>query len=120
MGTEETSLRVVFTGRFLKEAAAHDLDEEFLQVLTEEILARNKTHPVIVNAAAARKCRVARPGAGKSGGFRVCYFLFRAYGVAVCFEIFAKNEKENVSAREKQIFIDLRKAIETELKKGRI
>lgn len=45
------------------------------------------------------KQRVARPGAGKSGGFRVILFFkagrhtFLAYG-------FAKSERANVSAKE--------------------
>lgn len=45
------------------------------------------------------KQRVARPGAGKSGGFRTI-ILFKAGGHSFFAHGFAKNEKANVSAKE--------------------
>jgi hypothetical protein len=45
------------------------------------------------------KQRVARPGKGKSGGFRTI-ILFKAGGHSFFAHGFAKNEKANVSAKE--------------------
>lgn len=45
------------------------------------------------------KQRVARPGSGKSGGFRTI-ILFKAGGHCFFAHGFAKNEKANVSAKE--------------------
>lgn len=48
-----------------------------------------------------RKWRVARPGAGKSGGFRVVHFYTPTGGGPVfLLTVFAKNEKANLSPRE--------------------
>jgi len=66
------------------------------------------------------KQRIARPGAGKSGGYRsIIYFrkgerAFFAFG-------FAKNEKDNIDESDERDFKDLAKVFlslsETELKK---
>jgi hypothetical protein len=45
------------------------------------------------------KQRVARPGKGKSGGFRTL-ILFKVGGHVFFAEGFAKNEKANISAKE--------------------
>ena len=45
------------------------------------------------------KQRLARPGAGKSGGFRTI-ILFKAGGYCFFVHGFGKNEKANVNARE--------------------
>ena len=48
-----------------------------------------------------RKWRVARPGAGKSGGYRVVHFFAPAGGGPVfLLTLFAKSEKANLSPRE--------------------
>lgn len=48
-----------------------------------------------------RKWRVARPGTGKSGGYRVVHFFAPAgEGPVFLLTVFAKNEKANLSARE--------------------
>lgn len=48
-----------------------------------------------------RKWRVARPGGGRSGGYRVVHFHAPAGGGPVfLLTVFAKNEKANLSASE--------------------
>jgi hypothetical protein len=54
-----------------------------------------------------RKVRVARPGGGKSGGYRVLHF-FRAPEMPVfLLTVFAKNEKANISRKERADLIEL-------------
>ncbi len=52
------------------------------------------------------KQRVAREGGGKSGGFRVI-LLFKAGKDVFFVHGFAKNEKANVSAKEKKALMKL-------------
>ena len=48
-----------------------------------------------------RKIRFARPGKGKSGGVRVCYAYFPAFGVIHLYIVFKKNEKANLTQSER-------------------
>lgn len=52
------------------------------------------------------KQRVARPGKGKSGGFRTI-ILFKSGGHIFFAEGFAKNEKANISAKELKVLRSL-------------
>ena len=53
------------------------------------------------------KRRVRRQGQGKSGGYRVVYFYkYDAIPIQML-TIFAKNEKDNISALEKKALIEL-------------
>ena len=49
------------------------------------------------------KLRIARPGQGRSGGFRVIV-AYREQGRAVFLFGFAKNERENIDPDELQLF----------------
>jgi hypothetical protein len=49
------------------------------------------------------KQRVARPGQGRSGGFRVIV-AYRVKGRAVFLYGFAKNERDNIDSDELQVF----------------
>ena len=49
------------------------------------------------------KQRIARPGQGRSGGFRVIV-AYRAQGRAVFLFGFAKNERENIDPEELHLF----------------
>lgn len=72
------------------------------------------------------KQRVARPGEGKSGGYRTI-ILYRAQGRAVFVYGFAKSDRDNLSAEElddyriaAKLVLGLTEAqIEVELKAGR-
>jgi hypothetical protein len=46
------------------------------------------------------KVRFARPGAGKSGGFRTIHYYRAEAGPVILLTMFAKNEKANLSASE--------------------
>jgi mRNA-degrading endonuclease RelE of RelBE toxin-antitoxin system len=58
-------------------------------------------HPLISGGSGMRKARWARPGRGKSGGVRVIYY-FAAPDAVYFIDLYAKNEKENISAAEKK------------------
>ncbi len=56
------------------------------------------------------KQRVSRAKAGKSGGFRTIAF-FRAGDLAVLLYLFAKNERENLTAAELDIYREAARTI---------
>ncbi len=62
------------------------------------------------------KKRIARPGEGKSGGYRTI-ILFRKGGYAIYLHGFPKNEQDNLSARDLQMLkkaASVLKALSTE------
>ncbi len=52
----------------------------------------------------ARKLRVARPGGGKSGGYRVISYYAGADVPVFLLIVFAKNMKSNLTKAEQQTF----------------
>ena len=51
-----------------------------------------------------RKVRVGRGGSGKRGGARVIYYFYNADFPVFLMALYAKNEKADLSAREKKEF----------------
>ncbi len=63
-------------------------------------IAANPTSGVSIGGG-VRKVRFARPGKGKSGGYRIIYFYSASDGTPVfLITVFAKNEKANLTPRE--------------------
>ena len=54
-----------------------------------------------------RKVRFARPGAGKSGGYRVLHFYRMRELPVFLLSVFAKNEQANISKKAKAALIEL-------------
>ena len=71
--------------------------------LEESIAAEPGRHPPIPGTGGFRKVRWRRPGGGKSGGVRVIYFYYFMVRPDVVFlaELYAKNEKENLTHAER-------------------
>ena len=58
---------------------------------------------LIQDTGGIRKLRWARSGGGKSGGVRVIYYFHSDIMPLYLFTVFGKNEKANISMKEKQI-----------------
>ncbi len=65
-----------------------------------------------------RKVRFPLEKCGKSGSIRVCYTDFAEYEVIYLITAFKKNEKENLSAEEKEVLKKLVKSLKEEVKKN--
>ena len=61
-----------------------------------------------------RKVRIARPGRGKSGGARVVFLSAGERSPVFLLTVFAKNEKANLSARERMALIAAAKDLAAE------
>lgn len=71
----------------------------------EKLLAKNpELGNLIQGAGGLRKIRLKSSSKGKRGGFRVCYFDFPEGEQLFFIVIYGKNEKENISKEDKEIF----------------
>jgi hypothetical protein len=94
---------VVETPAFLTDARSLDLpDAERIAIVTW-IAANPAAGDVIEGTGGARKVRFAGKGKGKSGGYRVVTF-FSGTGIPVfLLNIFAKNEKTDLTPKERRV-----------------
>jgi mRNA-degrading endonuclease RelE of RelBE toxin-antitoxin system len=81
--------------------------ENFLLSLDAE------SHPVIARTGGARKARMKVHGRGKSGGYRVIYYLFTENTVWLL-TIYDKVQKEDLTAAEEKRIFELIQAIKHE------
>ncbi|WP_298304644.1 type II toxin-antitoxin system RelE/ParE family toxin [uncultured Erythrobacter sp.] len=58
-----------------------------------------------------RKMRIARPGGGKSGGFRTVYVFGGRHMPIYLLTVFAKNEKDNLGRKEQAELVELSKTL---------
>ena len=75
-----------------------------------EIVAMVADNPLIAlieGTGGFRKFRVARPGQGKSGGFRVVSYFYSADLPAFLITVFAKNQQTNLTKQERNTLAGL-------------
>jgi len=90
-------------------------EDQCLQL--KEELARNPTKGDLLQGAGGfRKVRMRLPGRGKSGGARVIYYYFNADGVIYLVSLYAKNVKENLSAKQTKQLKELSTIIKAKIK----
>jgi hypothetical protein len=68
------------------------------------IAAAPAAHPMIKGLRGARKARVARPGAGKSGGGRVVYYLVASPRL-IMLTAYAKSERDDLSSEQRKAIL---------------
>jgi hypothetical protein len=91
---------VVETPGYLKAAEAIFSQEERDQIVAM-VAANPECGEVIQGTGGYRKVRVARSGMGKRGGARVIYILRNEAFPVFLIMAYAKNEKENLTMRER-------------------
>ena len=97
---EKSLITVIETPEFISDAKRLMADMECL-ALINAVAADPEKGDLIVGTGGARKLRWARPGKGKSGGFRVVYFFHSPNVPVFLLAIFAKNERVNLSQAER-------------------
>lgn len=103
-------LTFIHTQQYL--SAGKGVVDEALQIDIEEAICANPDGTPV--EAGVRKIRVARPGMGKRGGVRVIYYYIGRRGRVYLIDVYAKNEKAALSAKEKQIVRALARQFEEE------
>lgn len=91
---------IVETRAFIQEAKGRLTDEERIAVIN--LIADNPTCGAVMQGTGGiRKVRFAVGGRGKSGGVRVVYYFHNETLPIFLLAVFAKNEKANLSAAER-------------------
>ena len=95
---------------------ALDLNEEDLLRLQIELLADPKVGNVMQGTGGVRKMRFASEHRGKSRGVRVIYVDFEVYEKIYLLTAYTKNEKENLTKKERSEIKQLIEVLEQQLK----
>jgi len=82
------------------------MNDEDLQVLEAAISTSPAKAPLMTGSGGLRKIRFSGHGssAGKSGGVKICYVYFGEFGFVYLCAVYPKNEKANLSQREKNAY----------------
>jgi len=92
---------VVETRSYLSAARSAGIDDE-LRVEIVRMIAENPTMgDVLEGTGGFRKFRVARPGSGKSGGYRVVSYFWAEDIPVFLITVFAKNQRANLTMAER-------------------
>jgi hypothetical protein len=95
---------VIETNAYLSAAKNAGMSEEERSAVVDIIAVDPTAGEIMPGCGGARKLRAARPGAGKSGGYRiVTYYAGDAVPVFLL-TVFPKNVKANLSKAERNIF----------------
>ncbi|MBP6362945.1 MAG: type II toxin-antitoxin system RelE/ParE family toxin [Novosphingobium sp.] len=99
---------VVELPEFLRRAKAIMTDEDRAALV--DFMAANPEAGIALGGG-LRKLRFARPGGGKSGGYRTIYVFGGTRIPLFLVTVFAKNEKDNLSKTEQADLVALSKAL---------
>jgi len=82
---------------------SYKLPLEDLRAIENAIMAGPAAWPVVIGTGGIRKMRFAsgKSGAGKSGGFRVCYLVIEEQRHVYLFTLYAKNDAQNLTSEQK-------------------
>jgi hypothetical protein len=82
--------------------------------MEEAIAAEPGRHPLIAGTGGFRKARWRRPGGGKSGGVRLIYYFMVRPGLIFLADLYAKNEKENLTHAKRNALQEIASEIQRE------
>lgn len=85
----------VETSVFTRLVVEYLTESEYI-ALQDTLAANPEAGKVVPESGGVRKLRWAAPGRGKSGGYRVIYFIQREPGIIVLLTLYAKNVKDNI------------------------
>jgi len=94
-------MKVVRTKIYTRKISKLLTERELLSV-EKEIISFPEKWPIIVGTGGIRKARAARGNSGKSGGLRIMYYFWQHKENIFFLDVFAKNEKENLDAQDKE------------------
>ena len=90
-------MRYEFIESSLFTQTVHDyLSEEDYRAFQLYLLDNPEAGDVVRGSGGVRKVRWARPGAGKSGGVRVCYYTRNRAGQILLLIIYAKSVRDSI------------------------
>jgi hypothetical protein len=110
---------VVETPAFLRRAKECGVSEDERAHIVTCIAADPQDGDLIPGTGGARKIRLARPGQGKRGGYRVVTFYGGGDIPVFLLSMFAKNEKSDMSQAEKNELKEILKVLPESYRRAR-
>lgn len=92
---------VVETPSYISSAKSAGVPEELCAEIVRLVAANPERGDLIEGTGGFRKFRVARPGGGKSGGFRVVSYFYSDGLPVFLITVFAKNQQANLTKAER-------------------
>lgn len=108
--------KFVITSIFENQWKKIGLTDDDLRRLQLEILQNPEQGVIVQGTGGLRKIRFALENRGKSGSARVCYIDFLVYETIFLLTLYIKNEKDNLTQKEKNDFKVMIDSLEKELK----
>lgn len=99
--------------------AAEVLSDDELDDALDAIARDPECGDLIPGTGGVRKLRIAASGRGKRGGARVIYYFFDAHNPIYLVTVFAKNERSDISAAERNALRKLTSAMKAEMRARR-
>ena len=96
------------TRLFTKLVLGYLTDDNYAE-LQKSLMLDPDIGPVVPGSGGVRKMRWAAPGRGKSGGYRIIYYVRRAHGVIWMLTMYPKNVAENIPTH---VLRQIRKEVE--------
>lgn len=108
---------VIETQAYIASAKDAGMSADEMAAVVDIIAANPEAGEIMPGSGGARKLRVARPGGGKSGGYRVItYFAGDVFPVFLL-TVFGKNEKANLTQAQRNTLAGLTKNLTAALRK---
>ena len=106
---------VLETNAYLSAAKEAGMSEEERIAVVDLIAADPEAGEIMPGCGGARKLRVAKPGQGKSGGYRVISYFAGDDVPVFLLTVFGKNEKTNLTKAERNVLAGLTKTLRDSL-----
>jgi hypothetical protein len=104
---------VIETPSYLSDAKHCKVSDEERAAIVDAIAKSPKGGDLVQNTGGVRKVRIAKPGKGKSSGYRVITVFFSEDAPVYLLAMLSKGERANFSADQKKAF----RAMTSEIKK---
>lgn len=102
---------VIETNAYLRAADDAGMREDERQGVVDIVAANPEAGAIMPGCGGARKLRIAKPGAGKSGGYRVITYFGGDAVPVFLITVFAKGEKANLTKSEQNGLAKLAKTL---------
>lgn len=106
---------VIETNAYLAAAKDSGMSADEQASVVDVIAANPEAGEIMPGCGGARKLRVARPGKGKSGGYRVVTYFGGVDAPVFLLTVFGKNEKANLTKGERNALAGLTKTLRDSL-----
>lgn len=102
---------ILETNAYLAAAKDAGMSADEQQAVVDLIAANPEAGEIMPGCGGARKLRVARPGSGKSGGYRIITYYAGTNVPTFLLTVFGKNEKANLTKGERNALATLTKTL---------